>query len=224
MERLKTFIKFFVTLLLLFGPFTVAIWYDDYRLLVSYFLTISLLKVMYTDVRSAKKYTRTKKFIAAIFGLIFFSSVANAQFSGKMYERALPEQTISVSVHPMSKGFGIMFDHMVFSTQAMMYYTLAADNFGVENSEATWPEHISASIGLQYCTPERDPKDPQLRAGFGIKYSSLHTVNGCQSPTIDLSDFRPELKIAVRIEKWLTFGVRVDLWEANSAIDIGYSF
>lgn len=149
---------------------------------------------------------------------------ASAQYSGKMYNRALPEHTISVSAYPMSKGFGLMYDQMIFTTRSMIYTTLAADNFGVENSSATWPEHLSASVGLQWCSREQDPKDAQLRVGGGIKYTSLHTVNECQSASVDFSDFRPEAKIGIRIEGWLTFGIRIDFWEANSAIDLGISF
>jgi len=220
---MKSFIKFVITIVFLFGPFAFAIAYDEWKILGFYIPSIWLLTQMYTDVRS-DVYTKTKKFIPIIFGLILLSYTANAQFSGKMYQRALPEHTISASVYPMSKGFGIMYDRMIFSTGSMIYATLAADNFGVENSTATWPEHLSTSIGIEWCSPAPAPKDPQLRVGAGIKYSSLHTVNGCQSPTVDLSDFRPELKIGIRIERWFTLGVRIDFWEANSAVDLGISF
>jgi hypothetical protein len=220
---MKSFIKFVITIALLFGPFIIAIAYDAWQILGLYIPSIWLLLQMYTDVRS-DVYTKTKKFIPIALILMSLSLASNAQYQGKMYQRALPEHTISMSVHPLSKGFGIMYDQMIFSTRSMIYATIAADNFGVENSTATWPEHLSASIGLEWCSPAPAPKDPQLRVGFGIKYSSLHTVNGCQSATIDLSDIRPEAKIAIRIERWFTMGVRIDLWEANSAVDVGISF
>jgi hypothetical protein len=220
---MKSFIKFVITIALLFGPFIIAIAYDAWQILGLYIPSIWLLLQMYTDVRS-DVYTKTKKFIPIALILMSLSLASNAQYQGKMYQRALPEHTISVSVHPLSKGFGIMYDKMIFSTRSMIYATIAADNFGVENSTATWPEHLSASIGLEWCSSAPAPKDPQLRVGFGIKYSSLHTVNGCQSATIDLSDIRPEAKIAIRIERWFTMGVRIDLWEANSAVDLGISF
>ena len=225
MDYLKEWAKTFITLVLLFGPFSIAIWLDCWPVTFGYFVTVPAVMAFYkVDKLREQKKRRIKKAGTVVGILLFTTTLLSAQYSGKMYQRALPEKTISFSVHPMSTGFGLKYDHMIFSTRSMMYYTLAADNFGVENSEATWPEHISASIGWMWCSPESNPKDAQLRAGFGIKYSSLHTVNGCQTPTIDLSDIRPELAVAIRLEQWLTVGVRVDLWEANSAIDVGFSF